>query len=65
MKVKIGDWVFGKVVEFSEYGVVVQLEDGEKVYARSSESLKLGEEVQMQFKSYGVGCYWEAECNGL
>jgi hypothetical protein len=66
MNVKIGTWMFGKVVGFSEHGIVIQpLNSEEQVFARSNEDLKVGDEVQMQFKSFGIGCYWEAEYNGL
>jgi len=66
MNVKVGDWVFGKVIGFSEYGIVILPHGSEdEVYARSNEELKIGDEVQMQFKSFGVGCYWEAEHNGF
>jgi len=64
MNVKVGDWVFGKVIGIGEHGLIVQLENGEEVFARGKEILEIGDEVQMQFKSFGVGCYWEAEHNG-
>ena len=66
MNVKVGDWVFGRVVGFNEYGIVIQPHNSnEEVFARTNEELKIGDVVQMEFKSYGVGCYWEAEYDGF
>lgn len=64
MKVKVGDWVFGKVIGHSEHGIIV-VANNEEVFVRSNEELNIGDEVQMVFKSFGIGCYWEAEKSGF
>lgn len=59
MEVKVGTVKFGTVVGMSEYGLIIDVED-ETVYARATEEMEVFEQVMITFKSFGVGCYWEA-----
>ena len=63
MRVKVGDVKFGKVLCQVSHGyeVFVYDEIPEIVYAQCGQPLKNGDEVSMTYKSFSVGCFWEAE----
>lgn len=59
MEVKVGTVKFGTVIGMCEHGLIVEVED-ETVYAHATEEIGVFDQVMIMFKSFGVGCYWEA-----
>ena len=61
MKVKVGLKIYGVVMGHSPYGIIVQPDGTEElVYAKASKHFDVGDDIEIEFKSFSVGCYWEA-----